>query len=409
IQITLPQAYILIHNQVCQIDFRMGLPGCQSWGARNFLSCKSQPAGIQRMGSPHNDDSLMKILTAVTCKRCGNRIKLSPKSSYDPFHWMRHRKSCLRKAVGAARAVRQTPKDIYTSPAKKSPSDTDGDSVTTPPLTPDHDLSTVDTNDLQVDLPLPTASVAQNSEGPSSSPGRPIRRVPGLTIAQRRAYLRDDPLAGEVEPRRVFCRGCQKWIRLASKTQYALFNWHTHRLRCRLTPKTLRRTDFSPGRRIATAARKSVLLNDPQVKDFATGRVQCRTCKTVVDLEEDVDYELTKWTKHKETCIPMTLAPITPQGSQSLAFSPPSTSSSHATETTVTAESSPAAVKVGEKRGREEETEDEDEEAEDARPTNRPRTETYTPPVKDVLSVFGWLMQSLKEFTRGFRAGLGST
>ncbi|KAF8553598.1 hypothetical protein OG21DRAFT_1510055 [Imleria badia] len=77
----------------------------------------------------------------VTCKRCGNRIKLSPKSSYDPFHWMKHRERCLRKAVGAARVV-PTPKDIYTSPTKKSPassSNTDGDNATPPPLTPDDD------------------------------------------------------------------------------------------------------------------------------------------------------------------------------------------------------------------------------------------------------------------------------
>ncbi|KAG6381708.1 hypothetical protein JVT61DRAFT_310 [Boletus reticuloceps] len=67
----------------------------------------------------------------VTCKRCSSRIKLSPKSSYDPFHWMKHRERCLRKPVG-----------VYTSPAKQSPassSNTDGDNATPPPLTPDDD------------------------------------------------------------------------------------------------------------------------------------------------------------------------------------------------------------------------------------------------------------------------------
>ncbi|KIK98232.1 hypothetical protein PAXRUDRAFT_824082 [Paxillus rubicundulus Ve08.2h10] len=85
----------------------------------------------------------------VTCKRCGSRIKLSPKSSYDPFHWMKHRERCLRKPVGVARAARRTPKEIYTSPVKKSPassSNTDGDNATPPPLTPDDDrMGTSDT------------------------------------------------------------------------------------------------------------------------------------------------------------------------------------------------------------------------------------------------------------------------
>ncbi|KIO10732.1 hypothetical protein M404DRAFT_873519 [Pisolithus tinctorius Marx 270] len=50
----------------------------------------------------------------VTCKRCGNRIKLSPKSSYDPFHWTKHRERCLRKPVGQAQ--RHTPKETVSSP-----------------------------------------------------------------------------------------------------------------------------------------------------------------------------------------------------------------------------------------------------------------------------------------------------
>lgn len=74
----------------------------------------------------------------VTCKRCSSRIKLSPKSSYDPFHWTKHRERCLRKPVGQAR--RRTPKET-TPPAPKkfssSSSNTDGDNVTPPPLTPE--------------------------------------------------------------------------------------------------------------------------------------------------------------------------------------------------------------------------------------------------------------------------------
>ncbi|KAG6336030.1 hypothetical protein ID866_3065 [Astraeus odoratus] len=78
----------------------------------------------------------------VTCRRCGNRIKLSPKSSYDPFHWTKHRERCLKKPVGQARPLaRRPPKDVRASPApKKSPpssSNTDGDNMTPPPLTPE--------------------------------------------------------------------------------------------------------------------------------------------------------------------------------------------------------------------------------------------------------------------------------
>ncbi|KAF8448921.1 hypothetical protein L210DRAFT_3523478 [Boletus edulis BED1] len=247
--------------------------------------------------------------------------------------------------------------------------------------------------------------VVPKSEAPSSSPSRSVRR----TTAQRRAFLRDEPLAGEVEPHRVYCLECEKWIKLSLHTEYAISNWTSHKQRCPASSTTARpvrctpsKPNFSPGSRVATTERQIVLLNDPQVKRFSTRQVHCRSCKTVVALEGEV------------TCIPRIPAPITPEGPSPRVFPPTSTSSTHSqarsarsptpagedsqsTETTVVAESSPAA---GVKRGRDEETEEEA-----ARPTNRPRTETHKPPE----SVLGWLVQPLKEFTRGFREGLGST
>lgn len=158
-------------------------------------------------------------------------------------------------------------------------------------------------------MPSPTTSVARteaDSKAPSSSPSRPRR-----TEKQRRALLRDDPQAEEVESQRVLCRACQKWIRLSTITNYSLANWQSHKQRCRrTTPATqpVRRTpskpNFSPGSRVATAERKIVLLNDPQVRACSPGHVQCGTCKLLVALEGEVDYDLTKWTEHKENCIP---------------------------------------------------------------------------------------------------------
>lgn len=58
----------------------------------------------------------------VTCRRCGRRIKLSPKSAYDPFHWTKHRERCLNKSLGKARAtsaVRRTPKSPVSRPSSR--------------------------------------------------------------------------------------------------------------------------------------------------------------------------------------------------------------------------------------------------------------------------------------------------
>lgn len=108
------------------------------------------------------DDPMAEVLGPlfVTCKRCGNRIKLSPKSLYDPFHWLKHRERCLKKPVGGARATSHPSRETvspFDSPVlfggihvicqikieKISPdssSNTDADNLTPPPpLTPNDD------------------------------------------------------------------------------------------------------------------------------------------------------------------------------------------------------------------------------------------------------------------------------
>ncbi|KAH7926048.1 hypothetical protein BV22DRAFT_390650 [Leucogyrophana mollusca] len=92
----------------------------------------------------------------VTCKRCGSRIKLSPKSSYDPFHWTKHRERCLKKPAGVVRAAKRESKEIYGPPQKKSPtlsSNTDGETNTPPPLTPDDDRRR-NSDDTRAESPL---------------------------------------------------------------------------------------------------------------------------------------------------------------------------------------------------------------------------------------------------------------
>ncbi|EGN96841.1 hypothetical protein SERLA73DRAFT_75693 [Serpula lacrymans var. lacrymans S7.3] len=92
----------------------------------------------------------------VTCLRCGRRIKLSPKSTYDPFHWMKHRERCLKKPIGLARAPRRNAGEIYggsSMTSSVSSSKTDAESITPPPLTPDNDRG-VSFGDVKEESPL---------------------------------------------------------------------------------------------------------------------------------------------------------------------------------------------------------------------------------------------------------------
>ncbi|KAH9851970.1 hypothetical protein C2E23DRAFT_860280 [Lenzites betulinus] len=49
---------------------------------------------------------------------------------------------------------------------------------------------------------------------------------------QRAAALRADPLLGEVEPGRVFCKCCQKWVQLRQDSTYCSYPWLQHRAKC---------------------------------------------------------------------------------------------------------------------------------------------------------------------------------
>lgn len=98
---------------------------------------------------------------------------------------------------------------------------------------------------------------------------------------------------------------CGKWIKLSQAIEYSLSNWRSHKLRCRRSPlPTPSKPILGPNGRVAIAERKIVLLNDPQVKAFSTANVHCGTCKTIVSLEGEVDYDLSKWIEHKQKCIP---------------------------------------------------------------------------------------------------------
>ncbi|KAG7086224.1 hypothetical protein E1B28_002189 [Marasmius oreades] len=49
---------------------------------------------------------------------------------------------------------------------------------------------------------------------------------------QRAATLRADPLIEEVEPNRVFCSLCQKWVQLRQDSSYCAYPWLQHRGKC---------------------------------------------------------------------------------------------------------------------------------------------------------------------------------
>ncbi|PFH51784.1 hypothetical protein AMATHDRAFT_39892 [Amanita thiersii Skay4041] len=76
----------------------------------------------------------------VDCRRCGSRIKLSAKSSYDTFHWRTHRARCLKKPIGAQKPHKSKPTQPPLSPTKTSSSVSPNTSM--PPSNPQKSRNT---------------------------------------------------------------------------------------------------------------------------------------------------------------------------------------------------------------------------------------------------------------------------
>jgi len=89
-------------------------------------------------------------------------------------------------------------------------------------------LSTVrPTNDATQKTPSPSFKEDLNSGKFSTSPDSRRRNA-----EQRAATLRSDLLLGAVEPNRVFCTLCRKWVQLRQDSAYCAYPWLQHRGKC---------------------------------------------------------------------------------------------------------------------------------------------------------------------------------
>jgi hypothetical protein len=114
------------------------------------------------------DDPLADLLGPlfVSCRRCGTRIKLSPKSSYDPFHWVKHRERCLRRSVEAIKEIIRERGEQARSPSAHSARQDSGVAVA-----PDTQLTTSSSilSLSPLSSPLPLSSLLQRPDDTEST------------------------------------------------------------------------------------------------------------------------------------------------------------------------------------------------------------------------------------------------
>ncbi|KAJ6619875.1 hypothetical protein B0H10DRAFT_2163714 [Mycena sp. CBHHK59/15] len=275
---------------------------------------------------------------SVMCTRCNKLVNLGRKQTYAVKPWETHRKRCDQKVLASVQD---------------------------------------DAASVRSDM---------RSEVGSNVGGTATR----TTKAERKAILDADERAKTVQPDQVLCRKCHKWIRLSTRTAYALNNWNAHQTSC---------ADVVVSSRVAMAQRKILLVNDSQAKTSGPRHVECRECGSTVALEGEGDYTLTSWELHKLSCPgPPSPTPNKPATS----VRPPRSSAS--TETTVVADASSS-------RGTKRRLEDPELAVNDpdVRPPNRPRTATYEPVQKEPPSLLGWFLMPFKAFLHGFQESITET
>ncbi|KAM6497545.1 hypothetical protein JOM56_008018 [Amanita muscaria] len=171
----------------------------------------------------------------VLCVSCDKWIRLRPNSTYCSTPWDAHIKSCLAKKVKNVYAVEERNTLILPEP------------ISAPPLTDLMALISPGLSFCGVQIPLPhsvtrhavspkpvpifahsnSAQLRNHaSDNPSFHDYNPSNYAP--THESRRRTLRADSLISEVEPNRVFCSLCQKWVQPRQDSPYCAYPWLRH-------------------------------------------------------------------------------------------------------------------------------------------------------------------------------------
>lgn len=169
----------------------------------------------------------------VLCKACNSWIFVGQESQAAQA-WAQHRAQCRPaspSAPSAASAIPSVPPPSQHQLALVS--------ALPPPAS-----RTAKEKEKDHPPPSPLAS-AQPSCSPQPPPAAPLPDPPLSTSAsstgsesrrrnaeQRAVQLRADPLLAQVEPHRVFCALCHKWVQLRQDSTFCAYPWQQHRSKC---------------------------------------------------------------------------------------------------------------------------------------------------------------------------------
>ncbi|KAG1874302.1 hypothetical protein F4604DRAFT_1763866 [Suillus subluteus] len=214
------------NSTYCSIPWDAHRKSCLSKKINNKNGCALE----ERNSLLSKDPDVRKFdAERVLCNTCDRWIQVSPENHMQAVQkWLHHKSSC-QKGVGQSSASQaeasssQPPKsDAAAREGQPHPGDVPAISRR-PSGSPLHGKN-----------PIPSAIPCSPSSSfkdltPTNFPAHESRR---RNAEQRAATLKADPLVEEVEPNRVFCSLCKKWVQLRQDSSYCAYPWIQHRGKC---------------------------------------------------------------------------------------------------------------------------------------------------------------------------------
>lgn len=204
----------------------------------------------------------------VLCKLCDSWITVGDAENTEAVRtWMDHRRACQQGTSPA-------PSASFIAPAIPS-----ADSVPPPSR---HLLALASSSSLPAPAPpllmngagtAPTGNTPVETYASSSRdvaiPTAPASEPKRKNADQRAAILRADPLVGDVEPNRIFCTLCKKWVQLRQDSAYCSYPWQQHRGKCvkRMERRALKEEELQSRRAAALAAGLEMPQEDADESD----------------------------------------------------------------------------------------------------------------------------------------------
>ncbi|KAH8104095.1 hypothetical protein BXZ70DRAFT_1005642 [Cristinia sonorae] len=195
---------------------------------------KSSHSGDDRSVLFSTDPTVRKYDSdRVQCRTCEDWVHIGSSDSVTAMQrWIQHKSNCRHSAAPG-------PAD----PSTLSPNLSSRPTIDSVPPPSKHLMALISqpnalpkplSSNLPHAVPVPAPQSLSTASFKDLTPGNfiPAQESRRRNAEQREAALRADPLIAEVEPNRVFCSICRKWVQLRQDSTYCAYPWVQHRAKC---------------------------------------------------------------------------------------------------------------------------------------------------------------------------------